>query len=59
MWVALEVVTVFKGARLALVDVHHQQPRGTLLLQNTPLAPGRKSRTTEATQSSRFQRLDN
>ncbi len=57
MRIALEVVAVLEGARLALVDVHRHQARRGLGAHDLPLAPGREARAAEAAQARVLHRL--
>jgi hypothetical protein len=54
--VAFEPVAILEGARLALVDVDHQQPRRRLGGHDAPLAPGRETRAAQSPQVGRFER---
>ena len=54
MGIALQIRSVFEGARLAFVDVHRHQARSRLRTHDAPLASGRKSCATQAAQTRRF-----
>ena len=54
MRIALEVITVFEGARFALVDIHRHQSRCHFAPHDAPFAPGRKARAAETTQAGIF-----
>src|SRR5208282_6508377 len=50
MRIALKIVTVLEGARLALVDVYRHQPWRRLGAHDAPFAPRRKPGTTQPAQ---------
>ena len=56
--IALEVVAILERARLALVDVHREQPRRGLGAHDFPLAARRKARAPQTAQAGCFERRD-
>ena len=56
--IALEIVAVLEGARLALVAIDREQPRRRLGAHQRPFAPGRKAGAAEAAQAGIADDLD-
>ena len=58
MRIALQIGSIFEGARLALVDVHHHQTGAWLRLDDAPLAPRGEARATQSAQGRVFHRFN-